>query len=229
MLSVTLERRRMTSLADRRRTSNGFRLISIRPALSVALAPSTPMKEDNDSTAGSFRMASASACWCCAMAAKDVDCEASVIAWIWPVSCTGKNPLGTTRYSNPVNTRVTANTSSVRACLSSTQLSMRPYSAIVLSKVLPTVRYRRPWLSSGVCLSRRAHIMGVSVSDTKAEIKIDTASVIANSWNNRPTTSPMNNNGISTAISEMVSEMMVKPICLEPLKAAASGASPAST
>ena len=46
------------------------------------------------------------------------------------------------------------------------------------------------------------------------------ASVIANSWNRRPTTSPMNSSGISTAISETVSEMMVKPICSEPLSAA---------
>ena len=71
--------------------------------------------------------------------------------------------------------------------------------------------------------------MGVSVSDTTAEIKIATAMVMANSWNSRPTTSPMNSSGISTAISEMVSEMMVKPICCAPLSAAAKGASPCST
>ena len=52
---------------------------------------------------------------------------------------------------------------------------------------------------------------------------------MANSWNSRPTTSPMNSSGISTAISDTVSEMMVKPICREPFSAAASGASPAST
>ncbi len=56
-----------------------------------------------------------------------------------------------------------------------------------------------------------------------------TASVIANSWNRRPTTSPMNNSGISTAISDTVNEMMVKPICLEPLSAACSALSPIST
>ena len=39
----------------------------------------------------------------------------------------------------------------------------------------------------------------------------------------------MNNNGISTAISEMVSEMMVKPICAEPRSAASSGSMPSST
>ena len=67
------------------------------------------------------------------------------------------------------------------------------------------------------------------MSETTAEITIVTASVSANSWNRRPTTSPMNRSGISTAISDTVSEMMVKPICAEPLSAAASGSSPAST
>ncbi len=38
----------------------------------------------------------------------------------------------------------------------------------------------------------------------------------------------MNSNGISTAISEMVSDTMVKPICAEPFSAAASGFSPCS-
>ena len=56
-----------------------------------------------------------------------------------------------------------------------------------------------------------------------------TDSVMANSWNSRPTTSPMNSSGISTAISDTVRLMMVKPICSEPFNAAASGASPAST
>ena len=51
-----------------------------------------------------------------------------------------------------------------------------------------------------------------------------TARVMANSRNSRPTTSPMNSSGISTAISETVSEMMVKPICSAPFSAASSGA-----
>ncbi|CAB5723950.1 Uncharacterised protein [Delftia tsuruhatensis] len=71
--------------------------------------------------------------------------------------------------------------------------------------------------------------MGVSVSETTAEIRMATAMVMANSWNSRPTTSPMNSSGISTAISEIVSEMMVKPICLAPLSAACMGGSPFST
>ena len=67
-------------------------------------------------------------------------------------------------------------------------------------------RPRRP------AFSQRADIIGTSVSETTAEIRIVIASVTANSRNRRPTTSPMNSSGISTAISETVSEMMVKPI-----------------
>ena len=59
-------------------------------------------------------------------------------------------------------------------------------------------------------------------------MRIATASVIANSRNSRPITSPMKSSGISTAISDSVSEMMVKPICSAPFSAAASGGSPAS-
>ncbi len=51
---------------------------------------------------------------------------------------------------------------------------------------------------------------------------------MANSRNRRPTTSPINNSGISTAIREKVREMMVKPICCDPFNAASSGGSPAS-
>ena len=76
--------------------------------------------------------------------------------------------------------------------------------------------------------SRRAHIIGVSVSDTTADTRIVTDSVMANSRNSRPTTSPMNSSGISTAMSDTVSEMIVNPICPAPLSAACSGVSPAS-
>ena len=76
--------------------------------------------------------------------------------------------------------------------------------------------------------SSRAHIIGVSVSDTTAETRIVTDSVTANSRNSRPTTSPMNRSGMRTAISETVKDTMVNPICSEPLSAACSGDSPAS-
>ena len=79
-----------------------------------------------------------------------------------------------------------------------------------------------------MAFSQRADIIGTKVSDTTAEIKIVMASVTANSRNKRPTISPMNKSGINTAISDTVSEMMVKPICDAPLSAAAIGASPSS-
>ncbi len=75
----------------------------------------------------------------------------------------------------------------------------------------------------------RAHSIGTSVSETMAEMMMVMASVSANSWNRRPTTSCMNSSGISTAISETVSEMIVKPICAEPRSAACIGLSPRST
>ena len=74
-----------------------------------------------------------------------------------------------------------------------------------------------------------AHIIGTSVSDTTADSTIVVASVMANSWKSRPTTSCMNRSGIRTAIRETVSEMMVKPISPDPCNAASSGSSPRST
>ena len=82
--------------------------------------------------------------------------------------------------------------------------------------------------SSACGFNQRADIIGTSVSDTTAEIKMVMASVTANSRNRRPTTSPINSSGISTAISDTVSEMMVKPICFAPLSAAWNGGSPSS-
>ena len=70
--------------------------------------------------------------------------------------------------------------------------------------------------------------MGVSVSETTAEIRMVTASVTANSRNKRPTMSPMNSSGMSTAIKETVNDTMVNPICSAPFNAACSGRSPAS-
>ena len=55
-------------------------------------------------------------------------------------------------------------------------------------------------------------MVGVSVSETNAEIRIVTLRVTANSRNRRPTTSPMNSSGINTAMSDTVNERMVKPI-----------------
>ncbi len=67
-------------------------------------------------------------------------------------------------------------------------------------------------LAGGSGWSKCAHIIGVSVSESTAETMMATLNVTANSRNSRPTTPPMKSNGISTATSETVSEMIVKPI-----------------
>ena len=55
----------------------GFKLIWMRPLLSVVLMPSMPMKEERLSTAGSCRITLARACWRFAMAANET-CSAGL-------------------------------------------------------------------------------------------------------------------------------------------------------
>ena len=105
--------RRRTSLALIFRSASGLRLMRIRPLFNVVLMPSTPMKDVRLSTAGSWRMTSASACCRAAIAVKEMFSLASEMPWITPVSCTGKNPLGTMRYSRIVAPSVSTATTSV--------------------------------------------------------------------------------------------------------------------
>ena len=75
---------------------------------------------------------------------------------------------------------------------------------------------------------KRAHIIGVSVSDTKAETAIAAVTVMANSRNSLPIIPPMSRSGMNTATSDILIESTVKPISREPLSAASSGAIPSS-
>ena len=60
------------------------------------LVPSTPMNDERLATAGSCRITRASACWRSAIAGNEIDCGASEMPWMTPVSWTGKKPFGTT-------------------------------------------------------------------------------------------------------------------------------------
>ncbi len=82
--------------------------------------------------------------------------------------------------------------------------------------------------SSLVCFNSREHIIGVSVSDTIAEVTTAIVKVSANSRNMRPTSPDMNNKGMKTAINDTVSEITVKPISLAPRSAASIALSPFS-
>ena len=66
----------------------------MRPLFMVVLVPSMPMNDERLSTAGSFRITRTSACWRSAMAGNEIDCVASEMPRMTPVSWTGKNPFG---------------------------------------------------------------------------------------------------------------------------------------
>ena len=61
------------ALAVALRSSMGFRLISILPLLRVVLVPSTPIKVDRLSTAGSLRITAANCCWRLDIDGKEMD------------------------------------------------------------------------------------------------------------------------------------------------------------
>ena len=90
------------------------------------------------------------------------------------------------------------------------------------------MRSNRLGLRSDRRRSMRAQSIGTRVNETTPESTIVIASVTANSLNRRPITPPMNSRGMSTAISDTVSERMVKPICPAPVSAASSGDMPSS-
>lgn len=82
-----------------------------------------------------------------------------------------------------------------------------------------------PWPRA---FSRREHMRGVSVRDTRPDARIDTIMVTANSRKMRPTRPDMNTRGRNTVAREIVMETIVKPISLAPLSVAISALSPCS-
>ena len=69
----------------------------------------------------------------------------------------------------------------------------------------------------------RLHSIGVSVTETRPEIRTAVVIVTANSRNSRPRMPPMNRIGMNTAASDIVIVTIVKPISCEPFSAASSG------
>ena len=117
---------------------------------------------------------------------------------------------------------------SISHSCSSTQRSALPYVSRIQLKAPSEARYRRPCFTSRSCFSMREAIIGVTVSDTTAEMAMAIESVTANSRKSRPTSPPIRRIGMKTASSDAVIDTMVKPICLAPLNAACIGESPAS-
>ena len=160
------------------------------------------------------------------IAGMEIACEPSVTATITPVSCAGRKPFGETTYSTIVPTRLADATSSTKVCRRNAHPSVRRYPASERRNARSNCRAIQPGRSTE--RSSRPHIIGVNVSETTADTTTETASVTANSLNSRPTTPVMNSSGMNTAISDTVSETMVKPICAAPRYAARSGGTPCS-
>ena len=76
--------------------------------------------------------------------------------------------------------------------------------------------------------SSRAHISGVSVSDTMPLAKMETMMVMENSRKMRPTRPLMNTSGMKTAASEMVMARIVKLISVAEFRVASRALWPVS-
>src|ERR1035438_5008651 len=117
-----------------------------------------------------------------------------------PLSCCGKNPLGTRMNRYAFSPMVANRTASVTARKRSATESVLPYRFTSQSKARSLVRYIQPW--ARFSFKRCAHIMGVAVSETTMETAMATDSVTANSRKRRPTMPPIRSRGMNTAISE---------------------------
>ena len=219
-------RRRMISLASSCASSRGFRLISMRPVFSVGVGAVDADERGQALDVGVLQDRRRPACcWQLAPSrSNDTVCGASVMRL---------DQAGVLHREEALGDRRCRAARSARACRArpagsapggrapsqrrgrSGRSACRTSAAPSASSLLALLALRA-WRWRSSC----AHIIGTRVSDTTAEIRMVTASVTANSRNSRPTTSPMNSSGISTAISDTVSEMMVKPICAEPFSAA---------
>src|SRR6266498_1391612 len=142
----------------------------------------------------------------------------------------GRNAFGTSTKSKIVPARQTTQiTGEIHRCRRNHQ-SDSPYKASTRFSMPPITRSIQVFFApSPRGFNRRAHISGVSVSDTRPEAKIAITIVIANSRNILPTSPDMNTSGMKTAASEMVIDIIVKLISLALWRAASKGCSPRSS
>ena len=104
--------------------------MNMKPVLS---AP-PPINPPKVSTAGSLARMSATFCTFSDMAAKEMSCPPSEKPTINPVSCCGKNPLGSTLNIATVATTVLTATARVIYWWRSTHFRPRSYSPSIHSK-----------------------------------------------------------------------------------------------
>ena len=162
--------------ADASRSSSGLRLIWMRPLLIVVLVPSTPMNEDRLSTAGSLQ---------------DHLGQRLLAAWPWPrrtrpaaprrcpgsrrvlhrEEALGDDDVQQDRQAPAWPRRPAASRSGAAAPHCSVLAVERDHRC---RRPAREARYSRPCCVSGLWRSSRAHIIGVSVSETMADTTIVT-------------------------------------------------------
>ena len=112
MNATARDNRAITTWAWSRSFSGRSAMVS-RPVFGVALIMPAPTKDTTPVTAGS--RATIAAARACSADRRGIDalCPASVTATSTPVSCCGRNPLGTAMYSQTVPTSVATPVSSI--------------------------------------------------------------------------------------------------------------------
>ncbi len=94
---------------------------------------------------------------------------------------------------------------------------------------MPTRPSRSRVLAAGApAFRKRAHSIGVVVSEITSETATATDRVTANSRKSRPTSPPMNSSGMKTAMSDTLIDRTVKPTSRAPASAASNGWWPSS-
>jgi hypothetical protein len=161
-------RRRITSLALASRSARGFRLIIMRPLLRVALVPSTPMKDDRLATAGSFSTTSATACWRSAMAGKRDGLAGLGHALDGARVLHREEALGHQDVEQHSEGQGARRHQQGQALALQHPLQHHPVAGDDAVEEVAGHPVEAPLLVPRAhALSRRAHIIGVSVSDTK--------------------------------------------------------------
>ena len=140
-----------------------------------------PTEEVTDSTSESRATMAATCRWRSTSASKETPSAASVVASSCPVSSLGNRPLGAAQKSHAVATRITAENAIVPGRCSMTHARLRVYAASARSYTRSVARYKRPCVTPRSERRNRLASIGLSVSDTKPETRIETPIVTANS------------------------------------------------
>ena len=105
------------------RSERGFRLMKSRPVLTLPPPPPPPTAAETDDTDGSSCTIFATRSCSTVIAAKEMSSDASVLAWIWPMSSSGKKPLGIAIHSQALATKLAIATAPITQRCRSAQSS----------------------------------------------------------------------------------------------------------